>query len=90
MRAGDIVSLFPMGDVLGVGSEGLKWPINGLEFTPSGQIGTSNEALGGPMKIRLNGKKMLLILPLRYLEAVIETFVSPTVFPAKPDKDQTL
>ena len=72
MEAGDPVSLFPMGEVSGLGSTGLKWSLKGLEFSPSGQIGTSNEALGGKVKIELQGRKMLLILPLRYLEAVLD------------------
>ena len=76
MEAGDPVSLFPMGEVSGLGSSGLKWPIKGLNFSPSGQIGTSNEALGGQMTIELKGQKMLLILSLRYLEAVIDQLSS--------------
>jgi len=72
MDAEDRVSLFPMGAVEGVGSDGLKWPIEGLKFSPSGQIGTSNAALGGRMRVQLRGEKMLIILPLKYLEAVVE------------------
>jgi len=45
LAPGTPVSLFPMAVVEGV-SDGLKWPIAGLTFTPVGQIGTSNQATG--------------------------------------------
>ncbi|MEM6481318.1 MAG: thiamine diphosphokinase [Pseudomonadota bacterium] len=64
---GTPVSLFPFGAVEGV-SEGLKWPISGLNFTPDGQIGTSNEAMG-PVSISVTSPKMLLVLP----ESAFET-----------------
>ncbi len=86
MEAGDPVSLFPMGEVQGVGSTGLKWPIEGLAFSPSGQIGTSNEALGGEMRISTKGQKMLLILPLKYLEAAIESLSSQAGALSRPDR----
>lgn len=89
MKAGDSVSLFPFGAVQGVESMGLKWPIEGLEFSPSGQIGTSNEALGGKVRIKTKGRKMLLILPLTYLEAVIESLSSQADAPARPDRGQS-
>lgn len=72
MEAGQTVSLFPLGEVEGLGSDGLRWSIEGLQFSPSGQIGTSNQALGGRMRVQLRGEKMLLILPVSCLEPVIE------------------
>lgn len=83
MQAGDPVSLFPLGKVRGRGSDGLKWPIDGLNFSPSGQIGTSNEATGGPMRIKVEGEEMLLILPLNCLDAVIARLSSPAGAPAR-------
>ncbi|MEM1378085.1 MAG: thiamine diphosphokinase [Pseudomonadota bacterium] len=70
LSAGTPVSLFPLGAVEGV-SEGLKWPIAGLNFTPDGQIGTSNEATG-PISISVTSPKMLLVLP----ESTFETAVT--------------
>lgn len=66
---GTRLSLFPMGAVTGE-SEGLRWPIQGLSFAPDGQIGTSNEVTG-PVTLRFDAPKMLVILPVRYLAAVL-------------------
>lgn len=57
---GTRLSLFPMGPAQGR-SQGLKWPIQGLDFAPSGRIGTSNESTG-PVRLNIQGA-MLLILP---------------------------
>lgn len=62
-------SLFPMGAVKGE-SEGLRWPIGGLHFAPDAMIGTSNEVTG-PVQLRLSQRRMLVILPLRYLSAAL-------------------
>jgi thiamine pyrophosphokinase len=56
------VSLFPMGPVK-ASSVGLKWALDGVRFSPDALIGTSNEALGGPVTIETYDPKMLLILP---------------------------
>ncbi|UZD91665.1 thiamine diphosphokinase [Cognatishimia activa] len=75
------VSLFPMGLVEGT-SHGLKWPINGLTFTPDGRIGTSNEATGD-IEITITGPKLLVILPKSELESVAQSLLrSPADWPA--------
>ena len=56
------VSLFPMGSAR-VSSKGLKWPTDGIEFTPNGKIGTSNQAIGGPIRLLTSDPVMLLALP---------------------------
>lgn len=66
---GTRLSLFPMGAVAGV-SQGLRWPIDGLNFAPDGMIGTSNEVVG-PVRLRFGAPKMLVILPVRYLGAAL-------------------
>ena len=68
-RAGDIVSLFPMGEVTGY-STGLKWPINGLQMSPMGQIGTSNMATGR-VSLTLDGPGLLGIIPRHHLPHLI-------------------
>ena len=57
---GTRLSLFPMGPASGY-AQGLKWPIDGLDFAPDARIGTSNAATG-PVLLQTEGP-MLLILP---------------------------
>jgi thiamine pyrophosphokinase len=66
---GTRLSLFPMGEVTGE-SEGLRWPINGLQFAPDARIGTSNE-VSGLVHLRFSSRKMLVMLPPRYLSAAL-------------------
>jgi thiamine pyrophosphokinase len=61
LAPGTRVSLFPMDRVRGR-SQGLRWPIDGITFMPSGPIGTSNEALG-QVELEFDADGMLIILP---------------------------
>ena len=70
LPVGTRVSLFPMG-ACNVSATGLRWPVEGLEMAPDGQIGTSNEATGGEITVQTTAPKLLLILPLEHLDAVI-------------------
>ncbi|WP_243403529.1 thiamine diphosphokinase [Shimia abyssi] len=74
--AGTRVSLFPMGLVEGV-SDGLRWPIAGLTFTPDGRIGTSNEATGAVM-LSVTAPKMLVILPRECFAIVVTALAAPS------------
>ena len=76
LTAGTAVSLFPMGAVEGV-SDGLRWPIAGLNFSPDGRIGTSNTALG-PVDLSVTSAKMLVILPESTLETVVGALLEGT------------
>ena len=67
---GERVSLFPMRAVRGRASEGLKWPIGGLNFAPDGVIGTSNLATGGAVVLEFDGPGMLVMLSKDRLEDV--------------------
>lgn len=81
LTQGTRVSLFPMGAVEGV-SDGLRWPIAGLNFAPDRQIGTSNIATG-PIHLTMTAPKMLLILPVFTLDILVEALKStPSVWPA--------
>lgn len=74
------ISLFPMGAVEGV-SDGLRWPINGLNFAPDGRVGTSNEAVG-PVHLSFTAPKMLTILPQEMLEEAVHTLLNqPATWP---------
>ncbi|UWR21432.1 thiamine diphosphokinase [Sulfitobacter sp. S190] len=68
-RAGEPVSLYPLSPVRGR-SEGLNWPIDGIDFAPDGTVGTSNHALG-PVELWMDGPGMLVIVPRRCLEQVV-------------------
>lgn len=68
MRAGEVVSLYPMVAVTGR-STGLEWPIDGLEFAPDTFVGTSNRAFG-PVELWMERPGMLCIVPRSHLVAV--------------------
>jgi thiamine pyrophosphokinase len=68
LAAGCRVSLFPMGAVEGA-SDGLEWPIRGINFAPDGRIGTSNRAVG-PLNLSVTAPKLLVILPAGTLDLV--------------------
>lgn len=70
---GTPVSLFPLGAVEAV-SDGLLWPIGGLNFTPDGQIGTSNMAIG-EVSMNVTAPKMLVILPAHCLEIAVRALL---------------
>jgi len=69
LAPGTRLSLFPMGPVRGR-AEGLRWPLEGADFTPAGRIGTSNEALG-TVRLSLEGP-MLVLLPRACLGAALD------------------
>ncbi|MGR3540580.1 MAG: thiamine diphosphokinase [Hasllibacter sp.] len=70
LPAGCRVSLFPLAPVTGR-SEGLEWPIDGLELAPTGRVGTSNRALG-PVRLLMDGPGGLLVLPADRLDAMVQ------------------
>lgn len=69
LAPGTRVSLFPMAPVRG-SSSGLRWPIGGIDFSPGGRIGTSNEATG-PVRLQMDGAGMLILLPREWLGAAL-------------------
>ena len=64
------VSLYPLDEVK-VKSDGLKWATNGLTLKPTGQIGTSNKAIGKVINLTPNQPKLLLILSKTVLNEAI-------------------
>ncbi len=75
LEPGTRVSLFPMAAVTGR-SEGLRWPIEGLRFAPDGRVGTSNQALGGPVRLQFDRPGMLVILPRARLRPAIDALLA--------------
>ena len=81
LRPGTRVSLFPMRALHGW-SEGLHWPIEGLDFAPDARVGTSNLATG-PIRLRFAAPGMLLILPRDALDPLVRTLLAtPGSWPA--------
>jgi len=72
---GTRVSLFPLAPVTGR-SEGLRWPIAGLDFAPGQRSGTSNEATG-PVRLEMDAPGMFCFLPRDCLELALKALVGP-------------
>jgi len=62
-------SLFPLGPVAGA-SEGLRWPISGIDFAPGGLIGTSN-VVTGSVRVTMDRPAMAVLLPEDAFETVL-------------------
>ncbi|NJM83401.1 MAG: thiamine diphosphokinase [Tabrizicola sp.] len=76
LRSGDVLSLFPFAAVRGE-SEGLEWPIDGLDLAPDGRVGTSNRVAAGRVHLRFDRPGMVVILPRRRLDAAIRALSAP-------------
>ena len=78
LAQGTRVSLFPLGPAR-ISSTGLKWATDGMDFSPSGTIGTSNEALGGPIALLTSAPVILLVLPIAETVCLLDALsLSPT------------
>lgn len=74
VAADTAVSLYPLANV-GCASDGLRWPTDGLRFAPDGRVGTLNKATG-PVTLRPDGAKMLLILPRAALDVTVRAVLA--------------
>jgi len=74
LPVGTRLSLFPLATVRGR-SSGLRWPIDGLEFSPLHRIGTSNRTSHETVRLAFDARSMLVIVPVRHLETVIARLV---------------
>lgn len=75
LPAGTRVSFFPMGPACGLLSEGLRWPVSGLDFAPYGRIGVSNAALGGRLRAGFDRRSVIAILPAAHLRDAVGALV---------------
>lgn len=74
---GERVSIYPLAEVSFAHSEQLLYPLDGLTLAPGGRLGTSNEGLGGWVKIVPNDNApWLLILGKERLWDLIEARAS--------------
>ncbi|MBK5927821.1 thiamine diphosphokinase [Rhodobaculum claviforme] len=64
------MSLFPMGPVRGR-SEGLHWPIDGIDFAPDTVTGLSNRVSARGVRLSFSAPRMLVLLPVRALDAAL-------------------
>ena len=64
------ISLYPLDEVK-VHSNGLQWATDGLTMKPTGQLGTSNKAIGKRIYLAPDKPKLLLILPKTLLNEAI-------------------
>lgn len=82
MAVGERLSLFPLARV-GGRSEGLRWPIDGLDFAPDGVIGTSNEVSAPEVSLCFDGRGMLVMVPRHRLDAVLSALAPGGRGPAR-------
>lgn len=75
LEPGSRFSLFPLAPVRGR-SEGLHWPIAGIDFAPGGRIGTSNRVTG-PVRLEFDGDGMLVLMPREALAAALTALLPP-------------
>lgn len=69
-------SLFPMAKVK-VSGTGLVWPVEDLEMSPWGMIGTSNETNATKVTVEADGPGLLVILPRAQLTDAIAVLTPP-------------
>ena len=69
-------SLFPMGRGRAC-SAGLRWPLDGLDLAPDGQIGTSNETNARQVDLSCDAPTLLVILPKRALRSALTALNGP-------------
>jgi thiamine pyrophosphokinase len=63
-KEGAKVSLVPVGgDVTGVSTEGLRWPLTDASLTSGSTLGVSNEFAGPSAKIEVGSGTLLVIVP---------------------------
>lgn len=73
---GSKVSLFPVAEATGLGSEGLRWPIEGLVFRAGHQIGTSNIADAPEIGVHIDRPGTLLTVERSALAALARALSS--------------
>ena len=69
LTVGERLSLFPLHDTMGSG-RGLKWPIDGIRFSPTGRIGTSNVAAAEVVELSFDKPGMLVLVGRKRIDEV--------------------
>ncbi|MBW7922421.1 MAG: thiamine pyrophosphokinase [Rubellimicrobium sp.] len=76
-------SLFPLRPGR-VGSRGLRWPTDGLDFAPGGRIGTSNAVTAPEVLLRTDAPGALVILPRAALPEAARSLSAARPWPQPP------
>lgn len=79
---GQVVSVFPLVPVA-ARSEGLHWPLDGLDLAPGRVIGTSNRATGEVVSIGADLPGLLVMLPLASLEGAVRALSPAAPWPVR-------
>jgi len=69
LPVGSRLSIFPLAPTHGE-SEGLKYPLNGVELSPTAMVGPSNEVTGA-VTLRFPQARPLILLPYEALETAL-------------------
>ncbi len=85
LPVGARVSLYPLGLVRGR-SDGLQWPIEGIDFYPEAQVGTSNRANADRVVIEVDRPAMLVLLERSSLEQVLDGLLSGPEWSEPPQR----
>jgi len=83
LPVGTRFSLYPLGDVK-CRSNGLEWPLDGLNLSPLGQIGTSNR-VAGPVQLTADGPSLLCIVPAGQIRAVLKGMQTAAPWPVRAE-----
>tara|TARA_B100001250_G_scaffold384641_1_gene379649 strand:+ start:53 stop:718 length:666 start_codon:yes stop_codon:yes gene_type:complete len=68
------ISLYPLKKINSISSKGLKYSLDGIMFSPTDRIGTSNSSVNNQIEISYSGDGMLVILSSQHLEKVWRLF----------------
>lgn len=82
LEPGALVSLFPLVPVQ-ARSDGLYWPVDGLDLAPGRMIGTSNRATEPTIELSCNQPGLLVILPGPALPAARAALLKAAPWPAR-------
>jgi thiamine pyrophosphokinase len=75
LPVGARLSVYPMAPVR-VASRGLRWPLDGLDLSPIGQIATSNEVTSA-IELRPQAPHAVIVASRQYLSAIASALSAP-------------
>lgn len=71
------VSIWPIAPCRGIASEGLVWPLRGLDLAAGGVIGTSNRASAAEVSVHFDRRAAAVTVERRFLDAAAESLARP-------------